>query len=128
MISCEYYFKICKKGPYFKSFSMRSTCVMSMRRQQYLLHPSWSIASLFFLISNSPELGGMSYLTNPSVVPSSISLRYRSHRSAITCSCVKIFLGTRAKFDKYLATGEAADRNNHVDFYRITTKDAIEVI
>ena len=31
---------------YSSSFSMRSTCVMSMRRQQYLIRPSASMASL----------------------------------------------------------------------------------
>ena len=35
-----------KNMAYLRSFSIRSTCVMIMRRQQYRLHPSWSIASL----------------------------------------------------------------------------------
>lgn len=34
---------------YLRSFSMRSTCVMSMRRQQYRLHPNRSIASLLIV-------------------------------------------------------------------------------
>lgn len=34
---------------YFRSFSMRSTCVMTIRRQQYRLQPSWSSASLWIV-------------------------------------------------------------------------------
>ena len=35
-----------ERKTYFKSFSIRSTWVMTMRRQQYRLQPSWSRASL----------------------------------------------------------------------------------
>lgn len=39
---------------YFKSFSIRSTCVMTMRRQQYRLQPILSSASL-----DGPPLSAM---------------------------------------------------------------------
>ena len=47
---------------YSSSFSMRSTCVISMRRQQYLTRPSASMASLQL----SPRLSGLCALCVPS--------------------------------------------------------------
>ena len=35
------------RSTHCSSFSIKSTCVISMRRQQYLFAPTWSIASLF---------------------------------------------------------------------------------
>ena len=40
---------------YSSSFSMRSTCVISMRRQQYLTRPSASMASL----QSTPRISGL---------------------------------------------------------------------
>lgn len=55
-----------EEHPYRRSFSIRSTCVIIILLQQYLLQPSWSIASLFTPPCQNclcrHELGGMNTL------------------------------------------------------------------
>lgn len=50
---------------YLSSFSMRSTWVMIMRRQQYRLRPSWSIASLSQQLALEREISASAWIVLP---------------------------------------------------------------
>lgn len=95
---------------YFKSFSIRSTWVMSMRRQQYLLHPSWSIASLL------PVLGyaivSECYRSAPICNSLIDQLQVSLPKVPNNLSCKQRIVQRRR--GAYLSAGEAADGNNHL--------------
>lgn len=107
---------------YLSSFSIRSTWVMIMRRQQYRLRPSWSIASLLAHVV-SPGIRQLStrsiikwkFLTHPECSGQSASgIAPRGHLSPALWSVVVAcrYGGEPA----HLATGEAAHRDDHCDF------------
>lgn len=98
-------------GTYRRSFSIRSTWVIIILRQQYRLQPSWSMASLNHVVRT--ELKHISKIeAYPSGTPSSSNCKYRSHRSPTTYKKLTEE-PQHIHYGSYLSARETTDGNNH---------------